>query len=151
MTSGWPRQCSSAGPRSSSGAQQDPDQHRSEAELPDPEGCSKVDRAEKLGEEDPAGKGEQQKRVTGAHGASDPSLGGAASVVRCSPTTTFTCALIREGTPAHRYFTAANVERYLAAASEAGVDEVGVSEHVYRFTEALDHLAPPVLGEQRQR
>ena len=43
----------------------------------------------------------------------------------------------QEGTPAHRYFTAANVERYLAAASEAGVDEVGVSEHVYRFTEAL--------------
>ncbi len=42
-----------------------------------------------------------------------------------------------EGTPAHRYFTAANVERYLAAAAAAGVDEIGVSEHVYRFTEAL--------------
>ena len=36
------------------------------------------------------------------------------------------------------YFTEANVERYLEAAREAGVEELGVSEHVYRFTEALE-------------
>jgi histidinol-phosphatase (PHP family) len=34
-------------------------------------------------------------------------------------------------------FTAENVDRYLEAASEKGIDELGVSEHVYRFTEAL--------------
>jgi len=39
---------------------------------------------------------------------------------------------------ADEYFTADNVDRYLAAASEHGIDEVGVSEHVYRFTEALE-------------
>jgi histidinol-phosphatase (PHP family) len=35
-------------------------------------------------------------------------------------------------------FTAENVDRYLAAAEEAGVEELGVSEHVYRFAQALD-------------
>ena len=36
------------------------------------------------------------------------------------------------------YFTAANVDRYLAAAEEGGIEELGVSEHVYRFQQALD-------------
>ena len=36
------------------------------------------------------------------------------------------------------YFTAENVERYLESASDAGIAELGVSEHVDRFTEALD-------------
>jgi histidinol-phosphatase (PHP family) len=35
-------------------------------------------------------------------------------------------------------FTAANVDRYTAAAEEAGVGELGVSEHVYRFRQALE-------------
>jgi histidinol-phosphatase (PHP family) len=39
---------------------------------------------------------------------------------------------------ADEYFTEENVERYLEAAREAGVEELGVSEHVYRFTEALE-------------
>ncbi len=39
---------------------------------------------------------------------------------------------------AAEHFSEANVERYLEAAREAGVEELGVSEHVYRFTEALD-------------
>jgi len=34
-------------------------------------------------------------------------------------------------------FTAENVDRYLAAAEEQGIAELGVSEHVYRFKEAL--------------
>jgi histidinol-phosphatase (PHP family) len=41
-------------------------------------------------------------------------------------------------TPAERYLTAANAERYRAAASERGIEELGVAEHVYRFTQALD-------------
>jgi histidinol-phosphatase (PHP family) len=42
------------------------------------------------------------------------------------------------GTAAERYFTAENVERYLAVAAEAGIEELGVSEHVYRFRQALE-------------
>jgi histidinol-phosphatase (PHP family) len=36
------------------------------------------------------------------------------------------------------YHTAANAERYRAAAEERGIAELGVSEHVYRFAQALD-------------
>jgi histidinol-phosphatase (PHP family) len=36
-----------------------------------------------------------------------------------------------------RYFTPANVERYAEAAAAAGIDELGVSEHIYRFGDAL--------------
>jgi histidinol-phosphatase (PHP family) len=36
------------------------------------------------------------------------------------------------------YFTEENVDRYLAAAEEHGIDELGVSEHVYRFEQALE-------------
>ena len=39
---------------------------------------------------------------------------------------------------AERYFTAENVDRYLEAAAERGIEELGVSEHVYRFADALD-------------
>jgi histidinol-phosphatase (PHP family) len=35
------------------------------------------------------------------------------------------------------HFTEANAERYLEAAREAGVEELGVSEHIYRFEAAL--------------
>jgi histidinol-phosphatase (PHP family) len=43
-----------------------------------------------------------------------------------------------EGTPPQRYFTAANAERYREAASAKGIAELGVAEHVHRFTAALD-------------
>jgi histidinol-phosphatase (PHP family) len=43
-----------------------------------------------------------------------------------------------EGTPAERYFTAANAERYRTVATERGIAELGVAEHVYRFRQALD-------------
>jgi histidinol-phosphatase (PHP family) len=36
------------------------------------------------------------------------------------------------------YFTEANVERYLEAAREAGIGELGVSEHIDRFAEGLE-------------
>jgi histidinol-phosphatase (PHP family) len=39
---------------------------------------------------------------------------------------------------AEQYFTPANFERYRAAASERGIAELGVSEHVYRFEQALE-------------
>ena len=38
---------------------------------------------------------------------------------------------------AAEYFTETNVERYAQAARERGIEELGVSEHVYRFTQAL--------------
>jgi histidinol-phosphatase (PHP family) len=36
------------------------------------------------------------------------------------------------------HFTSANAERYRAAASERGIAELGVSEHIYRFAQALE-------------
>jgi histidinol-phosphatase (PHP family) len=41
-------------------------------------------------------------------------------------------------TTAAEWFTAANAERYRAAATERGIAELGVSEHVYRFKQALE-------------
>jgi histidinol-phosphatase (PHP family) len=41
-------------------------------------------------------------------------------------------------TPAERYFTGTNADDYRAAAGERGIEELGVSEHIYRFTQALD-------------
>jgi histidinol-phosphatase (PHP family) len=35
------------------------------------------------------------------------------------------------------YFTQENVERYRAVATERGISELGVSEHIYRFEQAL--------------
>jgi histidinol-phosphatase (PHP family) len=51
-------------------------------------------------------------------------------------------------TPPERYFTAANVERYRAAAQAAGIAELGVSEHVYRFQQALSLWRHPFWVEQ---
>jgi histidinol-phosphatase (PHP family) len=39
---------------------------------------------------------------------------------------------------AAEYFTSANADRYRAAASERGIAELGVSEHVYRFAQSLE-------------
>ncbi len=55
-----------------------------------------------------------------------------------------------DDTPAERYFTAANVDRYLAAAAAAGIEELGVSEHVYRFRQALDLWQHPLWVENAQ-
>src|SRR5689334_24754306 len=51
------------------------------------------------------------------------------------------------GTEAEKYFTAANAERYRETASERGVQELGVSEHIYRFTAALDVWQHPFWRE----
>jgi histidinol-phosphatase (PHP family) len=50
-------------------------------------------------------------------------------------------------TPPERYFTEANVRRYLEVAAERGVTELGFSEHVYRFREALDIWLHPFWRE----
>jgi histidinol-phosphatase (PHP family) len=43
-----------------------------------------------------------------------------------------------DATPAERYLTAANAQRYRAVAAQRGIEELGVAEHVYRFTQALE-------------
>jgi histidinol-phosphatase (PHP family) len=48
---------------------------------------------------------------------------------------------------AAEHFAAANVERYREAASERGIAELGVSEHVYRFTQALEVWGHPLWRE----
>ncbi len=51
------------------------------------------------------------------------------------------------GTTAERYFTSADAERYREAASEKGIAELGVSEHVHRFYDALDVWDHPFWRE----
>ena len=54
-----------------------------------------------------------------------------------------------DDTPPERgAFTRENVDRYLAAAADAGIEEVGCSEHVYRFREALSVWRHPFWEEQ---
>jgi histidinol-phosphatase (PHP family) len=50
--------------------------------------------------------------------------------------------------PDRAAFTPENVERYVAAAEEAGIGELGCSEHVYRFSAALDVWRHPFWEEQ---
>jgi histidinol-phosphatase (PHP family) len=49
---------------------------------------------------------------------------------------------------AEEAFTAANAERYAEVASERGVEVLGVSEHVYRFRQALDVWQHPFWREE---
>jgi histidinol-phosphatase (PHP family) len=48
---------------------------------------------------------------------------------------------------AAEHFTAANVERYREAAAERGIVELGVSEHVHRFAQALEVWGHPFWRE----
>ena len=41
-------------------------------------------------------------------------------------------------TPPSRYFTSENAARYRAAATAAGIAELGVAEHIHRFVQSLD-------------
>jgi len=52
----------------------------------------------------------------------------------------------RENT-AERFFTPANAERYREAAEERGIAELGVAEHIYRFTAALEIWQHPFWRE----
>jgi histidinol-phosphatase (PHP family) len=49
---------------------------------------------------------------------------------------------------ADEHFTPENVDRYLAAAEEAGIGELGVSEHIHRFKQALELWRHPFWEEQ---
>jgi histidinol-phosphatase (PHP family) len=53
-----------------------------------------------------------------------------------------------DDTPPERYFTAENVERYRAAADAAGIGELGISEHIHRFSAALEIWRHPFWVEQ---
>jgi histidinol-phosphatase (PHP family) len=53
----------------------------------------------------------------------------------------------QDDTPSGQYFTAANAERYREVATERGIAELGVAEHVYRFTAALDVWDHPFWRE----
>jgi histidinol-phosphatase (PHP family) len=46
------------------------------------------------------------------------------------------------------YFTSANVERYREVARERGIAELGVSEHIHRFRQALEVWQHPFWEEQ---
>jgi histidinol-phosphatase (PHP family) len=48
-----------------------------------------------------------------------------------------------DDSPAERYFTAANVERYREAADERGIGDLGIAEHVHRFVQSLDVWTHP--------
>lgn len=49
---------------------------------------------------------------------------------------------------AEEHFTEENVDHYLAAAEEHGIGELGVSEHIHRFTQALEVWRHPFWEEQ---
>jgi len=51
-------------------------------------------------------------------------------------------------TPAEAYFTPENAERYRQAAAAAGIRELGVSEHIHRFSAALEIWRHPFWVEQ---
>src|SRR3954453_20316651 len=53
----------------------------------------------------------------------------------------------RENT-AEKAFTAANAERYVEVAAERGVETLGVSEHGYRFRQALEVWQHPFWREE---
>jgi histidinol-phosphatase (PHP family) len=52
-----------------------------------------------------------------------------------------------QSTPAASAFTVANAERYREVADDRGIEELGVAEHVYRFTEALEVWNHPLWVE----
>jgi histidinol-phosphatase (PHP family) len=48
-----------------------------------------------------------------------------------------------DDSPAERYFTPDNADRYREAAAERGIEELGVAEHVHRFVQSLDVWTHP--------
>jgi histidinol-phosphatase (PHP family) len=51
------------------------------------------------------------------------------------------------GSDAELYFTAENAERYRAVAAQRGIGELGCSEHIYRFAQALEVWQHPLWRE----
>jgi histidinol-phosphatase (PHP family) len=50
--------------------------------------------------------------------------------------------------PYEKWFTEQNVERYREAARAAGIEELGVSEHIYRFAQSLELWDHPFWSRQ---
>ena len=48
-----------------------------------------------------------------------------------------------DDSPAERYFTQGNAERYRETAAERGIEELGVAEHIHRFVQSLDVWTHP--------
>ena len=48
-----------------------------------------------------------------------------------------------DGATAERYFTSENAERYRETASERGIQELGVAEHIHRFSQSLEVWTHP--------
>ena len=48
-----------------------------------------------------------------------------------------------DDSPAERYFTEANADRYREAAAERGIEELGVAEHIHRFVQSLEIWSHP--------
>jgi histidinol-phosphatase (PHP family) len=142
--------------------EQDPDKRHGEAELAEAQGDAKADGPEDPGHADADPEGDEQEEQLAGHAGR--SLGGTPAPRRASPRLAHAAAATvplarlvavltdyhlhlrpdEEGTTAERFFTAENVERYLAAATAAGVEELGVSEHVYRFRQALELWSHPL-------
>jgi histidinol-phosphatase (PHP family) len=53
-----------------------------------------------------------------------------------------------DGTPPERYFTSENAQRYREVATERGIEELGVAEHIHRFRQALDVWTHPFWRSQ---
>jgi len=47
------------------------------------------------------------------------------------------------GATAERYFTAANADRFRETATERGIEELGVAEHIHRFAQSLEVWTHP--------
>lgn len=52
------------------------------------------------------------------------------------------------GSRAVDFFTPANAERYREVAQERGIEELGVSEHIHRFSQSLEIWQHPFWAEQ---
>lgn len=56
----------------------------------------------------------------------------------------------RRNSPAERYFTSENVDRYTLQAGELGIAELGASEHIYRFRQSLSIWQHPFWRENAE-
>lgn len=123
-----------------SASQQDEDQRAGEGELADPEGDPEVGGARQLGNR--SGDGEGRNR--------NPYVARQCDISRVATMLTDYHVHLRQdepGTTAERYFTVANADAYKQAAAARGIDELGVSEHIHRFRDALDVWQHPYWVE----
>src|SRR5262249_36002225 len=125
-------------------AQQDPEQGRGEADLAEGQGGSEVGGAKQCGDRARAGERGEQRGEVGHDAAHRGSVPGDLYVT--SVLTDYHVHLREDGDMrpgAEEAFTEANAARYLEAAAAAGIEELGASEHIHRFEQALDIWSHP--------